>query len=163
MENGLNDVQKQQIQIFTRNDRHEQDVKILKSNIMERRDNLTKIFDSFVQKLNSTQEKQLELVSHVRDHGHGNKQQIDNLASEMTKFKNDIKLMDQQITTVQQQQVKLATLSQGNEQKINVVWTNLTDSINRLTVNSCAFIFLCNSCAFFCHWSDKKFDKSSPD
>ena len=134
MENGLNDVRKQQIQIITRNDRHEQDVKILKSNIMERRDNLTKIFDSFVQKLNSTQEKQLELASRFRDHGHGNKQQIDNLASEMTKFRNDIKLMDQQITTVQQQQVKLATLSQGNEQKINVVWTNLTDSINRLTV-----------------------------
>ena len=127
-------MQKQQIQIITRNDRHEQDVKILKSNIMERRDNLTKIFDSFVQKLNSTQEKQLELASRFRDHGHGNKQQIDNLASEMTKFRNDIKLMDQQITTVQQQQVKLATLSQGNEQKINALWTNLTDSINRLTV-----------------------------
>ena len=127
-------MQKQQIQIITRNDRHEQDVKILKSNIMERRDNLTKIFDSFVQKLNSTQEKQLDLASRFRDHGHGNKQQIDNLASEMTKFRNDIKLMDQQITTVQQQQVKLATLSQGNEQKINVLWTNLTDSINRLTV-----------------------------
>ena len=134
MENGLNDVQKQQIQIITRNDRHEQDVKILKSNIMERRDNLTKIFDSFVQKLNFTQEKQLELASRFRDHGHGNKQQIDNLASEMTKFRNDIKLMDQQITTVQQQQIKLTTLSQGNEQKINVLWTNLTDSINRLTV-----------------------------
>ena len=119
MENGQNNVQKQQIQIIARNDRHEQDVKILKSN------------------LNSTQEKQLELASKIRDHGHGNKQQIDNLAFQVTKSKNDFKLIEQQLKTVQQQQIQLTNLGRDNEQKINatwtIIWTNITNDINRLT------------------------------
>ena len=58
---------------------------------------MTNIFDKFDQKLNSTQEKQLELASDIRNHGHGNKRLIDNLTSQVTKSKNDFKMIEQRV------------------------------------------------------------------
>ena len=70
-------MQKQEIKIISRIDGHDRDVNFLNA------------------KLNSTQGKQLELASEIHTHGHGNKQLIDNLASQITKSKNDIKLIEQ--------------------------------------------------------------------
>ena len=47
------------------------------------------------EKLNSTQEKQLELTTDIRDHGHGNKQRIDQLTSQITNFTSDFEIFDQ--------------------------------------------------------------------
>lgn len=54
--------------------------------------------------LNSTQEKHLKLSSHVRTHGHGNKQRIDKL--------------DQQIRSVQQKQTTLIGQNNVLDQRI---------------------------------------------
>ena len=91
--------QQQQIQITTRIDGHDRDVDILKSNLTVTRNNLSNIFDNFDQKLNSTQEKQLVLASDIRNHGHGNKKLIDNLASQVTKSTNDLKLIEKRVDT----------------------------------------------------------------
>ena len=37
--------------------------------------------------------------------------------------------------TLQQKQVELSHLGEGNGQKINIIWTNLTDKIHRLDEN----------------------------
>ena len=108
MEKEFNAVQNKQREIINR------DINTLKSNLAETSNNLANIFDVFDVKLNSTQEKQLELTSKV------------------TNVANDFKLLDQQIETVQQKQMELSHLGEGNSQKINVLWTNLTDDINRL-------------------------------
>ena len=99
MENGQNNVQKQQIQIITRIDGHDGDFNFLKSNLTVTRNNLTDIFNNFDQKLNSTQGKQLELASDIRNHGLGNKRLIENLTSQVTKSKNDFKLIEQRVDT----------------------------------------------------------------
>ena len=71
------------------------------------------------------QRKQLETIN--RD--------INILQSNLTatkNFANDFKLIDQQMETVQQKQNELSRFGIGNEQKINAVWTNLTDNMHRL-------------------------------
>ena len=104
----------------------------LKSNLAATTNNLANKIDLVYRKLNSTQEKQLELTSDLRDHGHGNKQRLDQLESHIKNFANDFKMIDQQMETVQQKQNELSRFGIGNEQKINVVWTNLTENINLL-------------------------------
>ena len=132
MNDEFKDVQEQQLQVNTRIDG---DLNNLQSNLSVTKNDLANIFDSFDLKLNSTQEKQLELDSKIRDHGHGNKHRIDNLSSQITNFTNDLEMYDEQMKTIQQQQINLTNLAHGNDQKINVVWTNLTDEINRLSDN----------------------------
>ena len=105
MEKEFNTVQNKQREIINR------DINTLKSNLAETSNNWAIIFDVFDLKLNSTVEKQLELASKVT---------------------NDFKLHDQQIETVQQKQIELSRLAQGNGQKINVLWTNLTDDMQNL-------------------------------
>ena len=132
MNDEFKDVQEQQLQVNTRIDG---DLNNLQSNLSVTKNDLANIFDSFDLKLNSTQEKQLELDSKIRDHGHGYKHRIDNLESQITNFTNDLEMYDEQMKTIQQQQINLTNLAHGNDQKINVVWTNLTDEINRLSDN----------------------------
>ena len=105
MKKEFNAVQNKQSEIISR------DINTLKSNLAATTNNLANVFDFFDLKLNSTEEKQLELISKVT---------------------NDFKLHDQQIETVQQKQMELARLGEGNGQKINVLWTNLTDDIHLL-------------------------------
>ena len=117
---------------YVRPDGYDRDVNILKSNLTVTRNNLTNIFNNFDQKLTSTQEKQLELASQIRDHGHGNKQLIDNLTSQVTKSNNDLKLMDQKMKTVQQQQIQITTRIDGHDRDIDILESNLTVTENNL-------------------------------
>ena len=104
----------------------------LKSNLAATTNNLANKIDLVDRKLNSTQEKQLKLTSDLRDHGHGNKQPLDQLESHIKNFANEFKLIDEQMETAQQKQNELSRFGIGNEQKINAVWTNLTENIHRL-------------------------------
>ena len=88
--------------------------------------------DSFDLKLNSTQEKQLELTSKIRAHGHGNKQRIDNLASQITTFTNGFETLDQQMKTIQQQQTALISKEDVLDRRMNVLWTNITFYMNQI-------------------------------
>ena len=72
---------------------------------------MANIFDVFDLKLNSTQEKQLEIAS---------------------KITKNFKLHDLKLETVQQKQIELTSLSERNGQKINILWTNLTDNMQNL-------------------------------
>ena len=105
MKKEFNAVQNKQSEIISR------DINTLKSNLAATTNNLANVFDFFDLKLNSTEEKQLELISKVT---------------------NDFKLHDQQIETVQQKQIELSRLAEANGQKINVLWTNLTDDMQNL-------------------------------
>ena len=118
---------------YVRPDGYDRDVNILKSNLTVTRNNLTNIFNNFDQKLTSTQEKQLELASQIRDHGHGNKQLIDNLTSQVTKSNNDLKLMDQKMKTVQQHQIEITTRVDGHDRDFNILKSNLTATNNNLS------------------------------
>ena len=126
MKNEFQDVQNKQQEIISR------DINILQSNLTATTKNLANKIVHIDQKLNSTQVKQLKLTSDLRDHGHGNKQRIDQLTSQIENFTSDLKLIDQQIETVQQKQNELSRLGEGNDKKINVLWTNLTDEIHLL-------------------------------
>ena len=100
MKKEFNAVQNKQSEIISR------DINTLKSNLAATTNNLANVFDFFDLKLNSTEEKQLELISKVT---------------------NDFKLHNQQLETVQKKQIELSRLSDANGQKINGLWTNLTD------------------------------------
>ena len=105
----------------------------LKSNLAATSNNLANKIDLVYRKLNFTSEKQLELTSDLRDHGHGNKQRLDQLASHIQNFANDFKLIDQQMETVQQKQNELSRLGKGNDQKINVLTENIRRFEEKLT------------------------------
>ena len=117
MKNELNNVQQQQVQTLTRIDGTGQDVEILKSNLTVTRNDLGNIFDSFDQKLNSTQEKQLELDSRIRDHGHGNKQRIDNLEEKL----NNTQEIQLELTS------QIRNHGHGNKQRIDTLESQLTN------------------------------------
>ena len=91
-----------------------------------------KFMNRLDEKLNSTQEKQLELTSDVRGHGHGNKQRIDQLTSQITKFTSDFEVFDEQVKTVQQQQAKLISKDDLLDRRMNVLWTNITFYMNQI-------------------------------
>ena len=105
LEREFNAVQNKQREIINR------DINTLKSNLAATTNNLANIFDVFDLKLNSTEEKQLELASKVT---------------------NDLKLVNQQIETIQQKQIELSRLGEGNGQKINDLWTTVKDDIHHL-------------------------------
>ena len=129
MKNKFQDVQNKQQEIINR------DINILRSNFSVTTNNLASKIDIVDRKLNSTKEKQLKLTSDLRltnDHGHGNKQRLDQLTSRIENFSNEFQLIDQQIENVQQKQIDLSRLSEGNSQTINVLRTNLTDEMHRL-------------------------------
>ena len=105
MEKEFNAVQNKQREIINR------DINTLKSNLATTTNNLANIFDFFDLKLNSTQEKQRELAS---------------------KITNDFKLHGLKLESVQQKQIELSRLAEGNGQKINILWTNLTDDMQNL-------------------------------
>ena len=126
MKNEFQDDQRKQLEIISR------DINILQSNLTATTNTLAKKIDLVDRKLNSTQEKQLKLTSNLRDHGHGNKQRLDQLMLHVKNFANDFKLIDQQMETVHQKQNELSRSGIKNEQKINAVRTNLTENIHRL-------------------------------
>ena len=105
MEKEFNAVQNKQREIINR------DINTLKSNLATTTNNLANIFDVFDLKLNSTQEKQLEIAS---------------------KITKNFKLHDLKLETVQQKQIELTSLSERNGQKINILWTNLTNDMQNL-------------------------------
>ena len=109
LEKEFNAVQNKQREIINR------DINTLKSNLATTTNNLGNIFDVLDMKLNSTEAKQLELTLKIIN------------------FTNNVNLLDQKIETVQQKQFELSRLSEGNDQKINVLWTNLTDEIHHLS------------------------------
>ena len=114
MNDEFKDVQKQQLEINTRIDR---DLNNLQSNFSVTKNSLANIFDSFDLKLNSTREKHLELSSKIRDHGHGNKQRIDDLASQITNLTIAFEMKtDDRIV--------------GQNQKMAVLWINFLESKN---------------------------------
>ena len=130
-----NDFQKQQLQIITRIDGHDQSIQNMQSDLTVTRnigETLTDEFDNFDQKLNKTQEMQLELASQIRNHGHGNKQRIENLESQITNFKNDFQTFDRDLKTVQQKQIELISREDVLHRRMNVLWTNITFYMNRI-------------------------------
>ena len=88
LRNYSNAVQNKQREIIS------QDMKSLKANLTITTNNFTNILDLFDLKLNSTQEKQLELVSKV------------------TNVTKEFRLIDQQIETVQRKQLELVNLGE---------------------------------------------------
>ena len=126
LKNELNTVQTKQQKIINR------DITLLRSNLTATTNNLANRIDVVDQNLNSTRDKQLELTSNLRNHGHGNKLRIDQLELQIKNFTNDFKLIDHQIETVQQKQIKSSRLSEENEHKIIAMSKNLTDGMNRL-------------------------------
>lgn len=130
LKNEFNSVQSKQREIISR------DLNSLTANLTITMNDFANKLDAFDLKLNSTQEKQLELTSNLRDHGHGNKQRLD---------QSQFKLIDLQIKAVQQKQLECSRLSEENDQKINIIWTNLTDEIYRLDENLEYYDFLVNS------------------
>ena len=103
MRNDFNVVQNKQREIIS------QDIKSLKANLTITTNNLTNILDLFDLKLNSTQEKHLELVSKV------------------TNVTKNFRLIDQQIDTVQQKQLEWVNL--GEEK-----FTSLSSQINSQSI-----------------------------
>ena len=126
LKNDFNTVETKQQDIINR------DINILRSNLRVTTNNLENKFDAFDQKLSSTQEKQLELISDMRNHGHGNKQRIDQLTAEITKFRSDFESFDQQVKTVQQQQAKLISKDDLLAQRMNDSLTNITFYMNQI-------------------------------
>ena len=126
LKNEFNTVQTKQQDIINR------DINILRSNLRVTTNNLENKFDAFDQKLSSTQKKQLELTSDMRNHGHGNKQRIDQLTSEITNFRSDFEIFDQQVKTVQQQQAKLISKDDLLDRRMNDSLTNITFYMNQI-------------------------------
>ena len=93
----------------------------LKANLTITTSNFANIFDLFDLKLNSTEEKQLELVSKV------------------TNVTNDFWLIDQQIDTVQQKQLELARLG---EKKFTVLSSQIGSQSTVTKVRPSHFTFL---------------------
>lgn len=80
------------------------DITILKSNLTATTNNINVVWTNLTHnlhrldsKLNSTQEKQLELTSDVRNNGHGNKLRIDELTSQITNLTNDFEILDHMV------------------------------------------------------------------
>ena len=126
LKNEFNTVQTKQQDIINR------DINILRSNLRVTTNNLENKFDAFDQKLSSTQKKQLELTSDIRNHGHGNKQRIDQLTSEITNFRSDFEIFDQQVKTVEQQQTKLISKDDLLDRRMNDSLTNITFYMNQI-------------------------------
>ena len=125
LKNEFNTFQTKQQDIINR------DINILRSNLRVTTNNLANRIDTLDHKLNSTQEKQQELISDLLNHGHGNKQRLDQLESQMTNFTSDFESFDQQIKTVQQKQITF--ISQDVlDRKINDSMTNVTFYMNQI-------------------------------
>ena len=115
-------------------------INILHLNLTATTNNFANILEVFDRQLNSTQEKQLELTSHVRNHGHGNKQRIDQLTSQIANFTNDFDSLNQKVTILQQNQSTLISREETLNMKLNQIerqtYENITDLSSQMNTTS---------------------------
>jgi len=111
------------------------------------RTNLTHEMHRLDEKLNSTQQKQLELTTDIRNHGHGNKQRIDQLTSQINNFiSHDVleRKMNLSLTNItfymdQIQRQAFENISSLSSQmnitteKVGSLWLNFLDGKNLIS------------------------------